>query len=60
MLTGVRCYSYRGKAAAYRAEFASPYLSAGNGYIPDVIDPASGVGPSRQIKQSAERGTRNR
>jgi acetyl-CoA carboxylase carboxyltransferase component len=28
-------------AAAYRAEFASPYLSAGNGYITDVIDPAS-------------------
>jgi acetyl-CoA carboxylase carboxyltransferase component len=28
-------------AAAYRAEFASPYVSAGNGYITDVIDPAS-------------------
>jgi len=28
-------------AAAYRAEFASPYHSAGNGYIADVIDPAS-------------------
>jgi acetyl-CoA carboxylase carboxyltransferase component len=28
-------------AAAYRAEFASPYHSAGNGYITDVIDPAS-------------------
>ena len=28
-------------AAAYRAEFASPYLSAGNGYITDVIDPAA-------------------
>jgi acetyl-CoA carboxylase carboxyltransferase component len=28
-------------AAAYRAEFASPYLSAGNGYIADVIDPAA-------------------
>ena len=27
-------------AAAYRAEFASPYLSASNGYITDVIDPA--------------------
>lgn len=27
-------------AAAYRAEFASPYLSAGEGYITDVIDPA--------------------
>ena len=27
-------------AAAYRAEFASPYVSAGNGYITDVIDPA--------------------
>ena len=27
-------------AAEYRAEFASPYLSAGNGYITDVIDPA--------------------
>ena len=27
-------------AAAYRAEFASPYLSAANGYITDVIDPA--------------------
>ncbi|TBW33566.1 acyl-CoA carboxylase subunit beta [Siculibacillus lacustris] len=27
-------------AAAYRAEFASPYMSAGNGYITDVIDPA--------------------
>jgi acetyl-CoA carboxylase carboxyltransferase component len=34
----------RGKAAelaaAYRAEFASPYISAANGYITDVIDPA--------------------
>ena len=28
-------------AAEYRAEFASPYLSAGNGYITDVIDPAA-------------------
>jgi acetyl-CoA carboxylase carboxyltransferase component len=28
-------------AAAYRAEFASPYLSAGNGYITDVIEPAA-------------------
>jgi acetyl-CoA carboxylase carboxyltransferase component len=28
-------------AAAYRAEFASPYLAAGNGYITDVIDPAT-------------------
>ncbi|MTJ82224.1 MAG: acyl-CoA carboxylase subunit beta [Telmatospirillum sp.] len=28
-------------AAAYRAEFASPYVSAGNGYITDVIDPAT-------------------
>ena len=27
-------------AADYRAEFASPYLSAGQGYITDVIDPA--------------------
>jgi acetyl-CoA carboxylase carboxyltransferase component len=27
-------------AAAYRAEFASPYLSAGNGYITDVIAPS--------------------
>ena len=27
-------------AAAYRAEFASPYMSAANGYITDVIDPA--------------------
>jgi acetyl-CoA carboxylase carboxyltransferase component len=27
-------------AAAYRAEFASPYVSAANGYITDVIDPA--------------------
>jgi acetyl-CoA carboxylase carboxyltransferase component len=27
-------------AAEYRAEFASPYLSAGAGYITDVIDPA--------------------
>ena len=27
-------------AAAYRAEFASPYVSAGAGYITDVIDPA--------------------
>ncbi|MGB7991405.1 MAG: acyl-CoA carboxylase subunit beta [Candidatus Methylophosphatis roskildensis] len=27
-------------AAKYRAEFASPYLSAGRGYITDVIDPA--------------------
>ncbi|KAA5609514.1 acyl-CoA carboxylase subunit beta [Rhodovastum atsumiense] len=28
-------------AAAYRAEFATPYLSAGHGYITDVIDPAA-------------------
>ena len=28
-------------AAAYRAEFATPYLSAGLGYITDVIDPAT-------------------
>ncbi|MGD0430902.1 MAG: acyl-CoA carboxylase subunit beta [Acetobacteraceae bacterium] len=28
-------------AATYRAEFASPYLAAGNGYITDVIDPAT-------------------
>jgi acetyl-CoA carboxylase carboxyltransferase component len=28
-------------AAAYRAEFSTPYLSAGAGYITDVIDPAS-------------------
>ncbi len=27
-------------AAAYRAEFASPYLSAGRGYITDVIQPS--------------------
>ncbi|MCE1235958.1 MAG: methylmalonyl-CoA carboxyltransferase [Hyphomicrobiales bacterium] len=27
-------------AAGYRAEFASPYMSAGAGYITDVIDPA--------------------
>ena len=27
-------------AAAYRAEFASPYMAAGNGYITDVINPA--------------------
>jgi len=27
-------------AAEYRSEFASPYLSAGAGYITDVIDPA--------------------
>jgi len=27
-------------AAAYRAEFASPYAAAGAGYITDVIDPA--------------------
>jgi len=27
-------------AAAYRAEFASPYLAASHGYITDVIDPA--------------------
>jgi len=27
-------------AAAYRAEFTSPYLSAGDGYITDVIEPA--------------------
>ena len=27
-------------AAAYRAEFASPYKSAGAGYVTDVIDPA--------------------
>jgi acetyl-CoA carboxylase carboxyltransferase component len=28
-------------AAAYRAEFTSPYLSAGDGYITDVIEPAA-------------------
>jgi acetyl-CoA carboxylase carboxyltransferase component len=28
-------------AAAYRAEFTTPYLSAGAGYITDVIDPAA-------------------
>jgi acetyl-CoA carboxylase carboxyltransferase component len=28
-------------AAAYRAEFATPYLSAGHGYITDVIEPAA-------------------
>jgi acetyl-CoA carboxylase carboxyltransferase component len=28
-------------AAAYRAEFTSPYLSAGDGYITDVIKPAA-------------------
>jgi acetyl-CoA carboxylase carboxyltransferase component len=28
-------------AAAYRAEFTSPYLSAGAGYITDVIEPAA-------------------
>ena len=28
-------------AAAYRAEFATPYLSAGRGYITDVIEPAA-------------------
>ena len=27
-------------AAAYRAEFASPYMAAGAGYITDVVDPA--------------------
>ncbi len=27
-------------AAAYRRDFTSPYLSAGDGYITDVIDPA--------------------
>jgi acetyl-CoA carboxylase carboxyltransferase component len=27
-------------AAEYRAEFASPYLSAGHGYVSDVIEPA--------------------
>ena len=27
-------------AAAYRAEFASPYMAASKGYITDVIDPA--------------------
>ncbi len=27
-------------AAAYRAEFASPYISAAAGYVTDVIDPA--------------------
>ncbi|MBV8093022.1 MAG: acyl-CoA carboxylase subunit beta [Acetobacteraceae bacterium] len=27
--------------AAYRAEFLTPYLSAGHGYITDVIDPAA-------------------
>ena len=28
-------------AAAYRAEFSTPYLSAGHGHITDVIDPAA-------------------
>jgi acetyl-CoA carboxylase carboxyltransferase component len=28
-------------AATYRAEFASPYMAAGHGYITDVIDPAA-------------------
>ncbi len=28
-------------AAAYRAEFASPYASAGKGYITDVIEPSA-------------------
>jgi acetyl-CoA carboxylase carboxyltransferase component len=28
-------------AAAYRAEFTTPYLSAGEGYITDVIEPAA-------------------
>ena len=28
-------------AAAYRAEFATPYLSAGHGYVTDVIEPAA-------------------
>ena len=27
-------------AAAYRAEFATPYISAGACYVTDVIDPA--------------------
>jgi acetyl-CoA carboxylase carboxyltransferase component len=28
-------------AATYRAEFTSPYLSAGDGYITDVIEPSA-------------------
>ncbi|MDR3441357.1 acyl-CoA carboxylase subunit beta [Telmatospirillum sp.] len=36
-----RAAKTRELAAAYRAEFASPYLSASNGYITDVINPAA-------------------
>ena len=32
--------------AGYRAEFASPYLSAAQGYITDVIEPAEIAVPS--------------
>lgn len=40
-------------AAAYRAEFASPYLSAARGYITDVIEPAE----SRSVLALALRKT---
>jgi acetyl-CoA carboxylase carboxyltransferase component len=43
-------------AAAYRAEFATPYLSAGNGYVTDVIDPAA----TRSIVAMALRKLRNK
>jgi acetyl-CoA carboxylase carboxyltransferase component len=43
-------------AASYRAEFATPYLSAGDGYITDVIDPAS----TRWIVAMALRKLRNK
>jgi acetyl-CoA carboxylase carboxyltransferase component len=43
-------------AATYRAEFATPYLSAGDGYITDVIDPAS----TRWIVAMALRKLRNK
>ena len=40
-------------ARAYRAEFASPYLSAARGYITDVIEPAE----SRSVLALALRKT---
>jgi acetyl-CoA carboxylase carboxyltransferase component len=43
-------------AAQYRAEFASPYLSAARGYITDVIDPAE----TRSVLALALRKTLNK
>jgi acetyl-CoA carboxylase carboxyltransferase component len=43
-------------AATYRAEFATPYLSAGDGYVTDVIDPAA----TRWIVAMALRKLRNK